>query len=113
MDDKEHKDFLWRQFIKLGDMLGDGLGYEKGEEWIRKDYKRLAKILIPRTEEEFEFLRKQRQDKNRAVNEAIDKKEDKCSKCQGDLKQVRSGSLIVQCQNPDCGAKFKYKKKKK
>ena len=105
MDDKEHKDFLWRQFIKLGDMMGDGLHHE--ERWISKEYKKLAKILIPPTEEEKEILKARRQE----INEAISKKEDKCFKCQGDLQQTRSGSLVVKCEN--CGAKFKYKKKKK
>ena len=37
-------EFEWRQFCRLGEMIGDGLHYE--ESWISKEYKRLQKNLI-------------------------------------------------------------------
>ena len=43
--EKQDNDFLWVQFCRLGEMLGDGLGDEPGGEWIGKEYKRLAIIL--------------------------------------------------------------------
>lgn len=39
--------FLWNQFCRLREMIGDGLHHE--EPWISKEYKKLQKILIPET----------------------------------------------------------------
>ena len=47
--DNEH---LWRQFCRLGEMMGDGLHYEPDGKWIAKEYRQLAKILIPEMKEE-------------------------------------------------------------
>lgn len=34
-------EFLWSQFIRLGEMLGD----EDCDAWVRKEHKRIAKQL--------------------------------------------------------------------
>src|SRR5690606_17602410 len=103
-------DFLWRQFIKLGDYMGDGLHHEPDGKWISREYRKLSKILIPEIKEQ---EKSRRQIKNRHIDEQIKKRieTDNCSKCQGSLKQVRSGSKVVQCV--ECKAKFQYKSKKK
>jgi hypothetical protein len=106
-------EFEWNQFCKLGEMIGDGLHWE--EPWISKEYKRLAKILIPPTEEEKAYKAEIRRKKNENINKQIEErlKTDTCSKCNSKLKQTRSGSKVVQCINEECKAKFQYKTKKK
>jgi hypothetical protein len=42
--DNQH---LWNQFIRLGDMMGDGLHHEPDGKWISKEYRKLAIILMP------------------------------------------------------------------
>ena len=55
MKTNEH---LWRQFFRLGEMIGDGLHYEPDGKWIAKEYRQLAKILIPEMKEENSIRRK-------------------------------------------------------
>ena len=109
---EDGNDFLWNQFCRLGEMIGDGLHCE--DPWITKEYKRLQKILLPETEEEKVNKREVRKSCNKNLDEQISKrsKTDKC-KCGSDLKQVRSGSRTVVCTGVDCGKKFWYKTKKK
>lgn len=106
---KRENEFEWNQFIKLGDMMGDGLHHE--EPWIAKEYKKLAKILIPDLRE---TEKKRRVNKNESINLQIAEKlkADKCN-CGSDLKQVRSGSKVVQCINKECNKKYTYKSKKR
>lgn len=103
MDSKDH---LWKQFEKLGEMIGDGLHSESDGKWIVRDYNKLSKILLP---DMWENVRKEQ---NKARNVAIEKvlKRDKCPNCQGEFKQSRSGSLVVECKI--CNKKYKYKIKK-
>lgn len=102
-------EFEWNQFCKIGEMIGDGLHYE--EPWISKEYKRLSRILIPEIkEQEAENRRKKNENINKQIVEKL--KTDKCPKCASELKQIRSGSKVVQCINEDCKAKFQYKTKK-
>ena len=54
MNGNEH---LWRQFEKLGEMIGDGLHLEEDGKWISSEYNKLAKILCP---EGFAEIRKQK-----------------------------------------------------
>jgi len=61
--------FEWNQFCRLGEMIGDGLHYE--DKWISKEYKRLAKILLPETQEEKEYKRL------KAIEEFVDS-QDEC-----------------------------------
>lgn len=108
--DKQH---LWDRFIRLGEMIGDGLHFE--ESWISKDYRRLMKILCPPTEEEKAIKTELRRKKNENINKQLEEKLklDKCFKCNSDLKQTRKGSKVVQCVNEECKAKYQYKSKKK
>jgi len=97
---------LWRQFIRLGEMMGDGLHHE--EPWIAKEYKRLMMILCPPTVEEKAAIREH---KNKSINAQMAEllKDRHCS-CGGSIKQSRSGSKTAYCDR--CRAKFKAKPKK-
>ena len=108
---RENQD-LWDRFIRLGDMMGDGLHNEPDGRWISREYKKISKILIPELKE---TEKKRRLRKATAVNEAMSKKleVDCCNKCKSKLKQVRSGSFVVKCINDECGTKYKYSAKKK
>lgn len=100
--------FLHNQLIKLGDMIGDGLHNEPDGRWIEKEYKKIAKIVIPELRE---------QEKERRKKKAIHIDEQmikllswkKCD-CGGNLKQSRSGSKVGYCEK--CNARWvaKYKK---
>ena len=109
--DKDRNDYDWRQFIKLGDMIGDGLHNEPDGKWITKEYNRLAKILIPEDELTKKIKRERRIRKNLIIDQQIKERidRDKC-KCGGNLKQTRSGSTKVQCII--CNSKFIYKRRK-
>lgn len=99
MADIEHKrdnEFEWNQFIKLGDMMGDGLHHEADGKWIAKEYNRLAKILIPEIKERDEKIRKIRAEKrNQQIAKLVEIH--KCS-CGGSLKQKRLGTKVVYCE---------------
>lgn len=102
--EKERKDFLHRQLIKLGDMMGDGLHHEPDGKWIPKEYRKILKSLGigPKKKNHAEAI-------NKAMLERI--KTVKCTQCSGHLCQVRSGSMVGQCV--DCGAKYKLLKRGK
>jgi hypothetical protein len=102
-------EFIWNQFCKLGEMIGDGLHHE--EPWISKEYKRLQKILLPETKEEKEYKSKARKLRNENINKQIIErlKTDRC-KCEAELKQIRSGSKTVICTK--CGSRYKYVSKR-
>ena len=109
---KENKAFLWRQFIKLGDMMGDGLHNEPDGKWISDEYESLARQLIPNyNAKKRERNRRMRQEKNKKIDQLISEKikVDKCQ-CDGQLIQVRSGSMKVKWTK--CGQRYAYKKKK-
>lgn len=112
---EEDNKFLWNQFIKLGDMMGDGLHHESDGKWIVKEYNKLFKILCPPTEEEKAHKSEIRRKKNENIDTQITEKlkTDKCFKCFSELKQVRKGSKVVKCVNEECKAKFQYKSNKK
>lgn len=101
--ENEHE---WNQFIKLGDMMGDGMHHE--EPWIAKEYNRLAKILVPEIKE---VAQKRRAEKSERVDSQMQKLllVKKCH-CGGSLKQSRKGSKIAYCS--DCSARFKATTKK-
>lgn len=102
--ENEHE---WQQFIKLGDMMGDGLHYE--EPWIAKEYKRLAKILVPEIKEAGQ---KRIKAKAERINEQmLSLLSTKTCKCGGSLRQSGSGSLIAYCNN--CNSRYKAISKKK
>jgi len=86
---------LWNQFVKLGDMMGDGLHHESDGKWISREYNKLAKILIPEIKEAEQVRRKRKADNtNEQMAKLLEVK--KCT-CGGNLKQSRSGSKICYC----------------
>jgi hypothetical protein len=102
---EKDNEFMWRQFCRLGEMIGDGLHYE--EPWISRDYKRLQKILLPETDIEKEYRLKIRKIKNEKLDKQILErlKADRCD-CGGELVQTRSGSRTVVCIK--CGKRYRY-----
>ena len=110
MKEKEDNQLFWSQFIKLGDMMGDGLHYEEGGGWIKRDYARLAKILIPEIKDQY---KKERQDKNKRIDEAIARfLPNKTCECGAQLKQKRSGSMELLCTACPLTYTTKYAKRK-
>ena len=95
------RDFLYRQLIRLGDMMGDGLHHDPGGKWISREYKKILRSL---------GIMPKRKNNSKAINNLIAKRIKKvvCQKCQGCLKQSRSGSKRAICV--DCGAKFQLLK---
>lgn len=100
------KDYLHKQLVKLGDMMGDGLHLEPDGKWISKEYRRVANALgynIPSSRKSnVEGI-------NAAMSEAL--KTSKC-KCGGELKQTRSGSYRAQCIAQGCDKKYQFKARK-
>jgi hypothetical protein len=107
MEQKDNQD-LWNRFIRLGDMMGDGLHYESDGKWIEREYNKLARILIPEIKESDKQRRK---DKAIRINKQMDVllQNKKCS-CGGQLQQKRSGTIIVYCVL--CNARYKAVTKK-
>jgi len=102
--------FLWDQFAKLGEMIGDGLHHEPDGKWISKEYKKLSRILIPEIRE---AESKRRSMINKVRNEKIAEflKDKNCPECNGILLQTRSGSKKVKCTQ--CGNRYVISTKKK
>lgn len=96
------REFLSNQLIKLGDMMGDGLHHEPDGKWISQEYRRICRILYPEM-----FPKKDFTQRNQAVAKWCESH--KCSRCGGELKQTKSGSLRVICK--DCNSKFQLSKK--
>ena len=98
--DKETEARLYRDLVKLGDMMGEGLHLEPDGKWINREYKVTMKALG--------LLPKQ---KRRNNTDQINKKmvealiTIKCPECKGELKQTRSGSMKAKCHT--CGSIFK------
>lgn len=105
MDPNSNNSNQWNQFIRLGEMIGDGLHDEPGGKWISREYKRLSKILVPEIKE---AEQKGRKLKNENINIQIQKLilEKKC-KCGGTLEQSRSGSKILYCTVAGCKNRYK------
>lgn len=98
------KDFLHRQLIKLGDMMGDGLHKEPDGKWISREYAKIAKKLgyAPPRRNNSEKI-------NAAMAERV--KQVSCQKCGGELKQTRKGSMRAKCQT--CGGIYILLKSKR
>jgi len=96
------KDFQWRQFCRLGEMIGDGLHNE--EKWISREYRHLQRILLPETKEE-------RKIKNDSINRQMEALLNKipCKKCGSKLIQTRKGAKTAICTS--CGIRYKAKTK--
>lgn len=98
-DDNE---FLWSQFIRLGEMLGDG----DCDAWVGKEYKQIAIQLGL-------IKCKPRKNNSKQIDEFMEKRitQARCNKCNGELRQSRKGSLFGICTN--CGTKFILGKRRK
>lgn len=107
--EKESRDFLMRQFCKLGEMMGDGLHHESDGKWIVKEYNAIAKSLFPEMKN---MQKKRRQDRSKQIDEQMIKLllNNKCD-CGGELVQSRSGSKVCYCVK--CNSRYKFSKKKK
>ncbi|MFJ3487185.1 hypothetical protein ACIPL1_27765 [Pseudomonas sp. NPDC090202] len=80
---------LYRQLIKLGDMIGDGLADEPDGKWIHAEYRKVMRALghtMPR--------RNSAEAINKAVATFLAKT--KCD-CGGRLVQTRSGAKKARC----------------
>ena len=95
--DKTTERYLHSQLVRLGDMIGDGLADEPDGKWINKEYRQTLKALgvLPK-----------RKGNSKVINDRmkVRVKEVSCCKCQGLLKQTRSGSKRATCTQ--CGAKW-------
>lgn len=102
--DAETKKHLHDQLIRLGDMMGDGLHHEPDGKWISKEYRRVAKALgyIPKAKRSTKEIDERMKERVATVP---------CLKCNGQLKQTRSGSMRASCVS--CGARFQLLKKRK
>lgn len=91
---------LYRQLVKLGDMLGDGMGDEPDGAWIKKEYRQVMKALGHK------LPRKPRANHSVQINERMAQRvaEQPCLACGGTLKQIRSGSRKARCTS--CAAGF-------
>ncbi|WP_205932292.1 hypothetical protein [Pseudomonas viridiflava] len=90
---------LRSQLVRLGDMLGDGLGDEPGGAWIRKEYKSTLRALgytIPRANNADSI--------NKSVATFLAKTNCPCG---GRLVQTRSGAKKAVCIV--CSAKYVLK----
>lgn len=100
--DLNDRDYLQRQLIKLGYMMGDGLHHEPGSAWISIEYEKIAKHLYPDM-----FPKNDNTIRDRSVSKWCESHT--CPKCKGALRQTRSGSFRVICN--ECGSKFQLKAK--
>lgn len=97
------RDILYQQFIRLGDMMGDGLHLERDGRWIAREYKRISKILFPEM-----FPKRDTALRDTAISEWC--KDNPCKNCGGKFKQTRKGSMRVVCT--ECGVKRQLKVRK-
>lgn len=93
-----NNEYLHRQLIRLGDMLGDG----DCDPWVGREYRRVATALgvMPR---------RKRTNNIKFINEAMATTlaTTRCPSCNGQLKQTRSGSMRGQCLA--CNKKYQFK----
>lgn len=96
-------DFLHRQLIRLGDMIGDGLADEPGGAWIKREYAQTMRAL---------GIAPKRRNRSAQIDERMQQRvaEVKCQACAGELKQTRAGSTRAKCGA--CGALFQLLKLK-
>ncbi len=98
-----NKEFLMRQLVKLGDMLGSGMHLEPGGKWISSEYRKISNAL---------GIKKSPRSRNAESIQEIDQKmqqrvaEVECPKCKAFLfSQTRSGSMTAVCLR--CGIRCK------
>lgn len=96
-------DFLHRQLIRLGDMIGDGLADEPGGAWIKRDYAQTMRAL---------GIAPKRRNRSAQIDERMRQRvaEVNCQACGVALKQTRAGSTRAKCAA--CGVLFQLLKLK-
>lgn len=104
-------EFEWRQFCRLGEMMGDGLHHEPDGKWIAKEYRKLSKLLIGDIPELKEEQKRKRKLKAANIDEQMAKilAAKKCE-CGGNLKQKRSGAKVAYCETCNTRYVARYKK---
>lgn len=103
--DRDPKGHLHNQLVKLGDMLGDGLGDEPDGAWIKREYRQVAKAL---------GYGPPRRNNSASINAAMAKylESNRCG-CGGSLSQTRTGSMRVVCGSCSKTTQLKWTKPKK
>ncbi|KZL02184.1 hypothetical protein PsAD5_00133 [Pseudovibrio sp. Ad5] len=98
------KQQLSERLVRLGGMIGDGLHLEPDGKWITREYRSTLKAL---------GIKRLRANNSAEINEFMQAQVEAltCSKCEGELKQTRSGSLRAACTN--CGARFVVGKRRR
>lgn len=96
---------LSREFIKLGDMMANGLHHEPDGRWIAREYNKLYKALHPEEAKEASKLRNM--ETQLRVTRVIETQ--KC-KCGGTFMQPKKHVLRVKCT--ECGTLYKLSRKK-
>lgn len=104
----EENKHLWDRFVRLGDMIGEGLHHD--DKSITKEYRELMMILCPPSPEAQAFAKELRQKINSTIDEQMAAllASKKCE-CGGVIKQSRSGSKVAYCES--CKQRFKAKSK--
>lgn len=96
-------DFLYRQLDKCGQILAEW-DEDKRPTYYEREYRKIMHQLAKLEPENWDYPYFKRDYTSRNENVAVWCKTHKCSKCGGELKQSRSGSLRVVCQS--CNSKF-------
>ena len=104
---EEQIKFLYRQLDTCGQILAEW-DEEKPPTYYRREYRKIINTLRKLEPENWDypcFQKKDYTERNKAVAEWCSRH--KCPSCQGELKQSRSGSYRVVCQN--CKKKYQLK----
>ncbi|QFH68127.1 hypothetical protein FR773_26225 (plasmid) [Leclercia adecarboxylata] len=103
--DNADQEYLNRQLIRLGDMLGDG----DAEPWVGKEYRRICRLLGYTSNRRRTDAARTETINTRMVEQC---KEEQCPGCKRhSLKQSRSGSMSANCTI--CGLSFKLLRRAK
>ena len=91
---KNYKNHLYKQLVRLGDMMGDGYHLEPDGRWIEKEYRNILKLLGISTEKPWSSKKRD----TKSINEFMEKRlqEVRCE-CGRKLYQSRKGSFIATC----------------
>ena len=86
---RDPRESLHNQLVKLGDMLGDGLGDEPDGAWIKREYRAVAKAL---------GYGPPRRNNTALINSRVAQflENNRCD-CGGALRQTRKGAMRVVC----------------
>lgn len=108
--DNADKEYLHRQLVKLGDMLGDG----DCDAWVGQEYNRIARQLgyMPQKASKRRLKIPERVKAEINGHMEIRCQQEQCPECKRhSLKQSRSGSMSASCTL--CGRSFKLLRRAK